>query len=386
MPVPTAVAARRSRASRQDAARPHQQFVVRRAATARCRAAVRAAGQVQRAAARRRSTRTSRRADARPILGSVRALLERVVRAAGRRPGRVLLVVALVAGSRPCWRCGWSRARRRDAGRQGLGRLPGDRGLPRALRRRRDRRARARRPRQPRADRQPRPAARARGLPVGQHAEGRGGAGRRRSRRARSSRAPSRSRSSTGRARSSTRRSARSTTQLAGAARQRAAQAGARERGGAQARARRRAARRREQDKAASAAEQLVYAQFARDLLAAQPAVRARPQGAAAAQRPRLRLRARVRPVARRDDAEGALRLPVPDRKVGADPGAAEAGPERRQRRRAIELVRERGGDAGVEAQRRRELHGHRRAGRGRGPRGGADRLDAAAAGGRARS
>ena len=45
----------------------------------------------------------------------------------------------------------------------------------------------------------------------------------------------------------------------------------------------------------------------------AQPALRARAQGAAAARRPRLRLGARVRPAARRDDAEGALRLPVPE-------------------------------------------------------------------------
>ena len=108
------------------------------------------------------------------------------------------------------------------------------------------------------------------------------------------------------------------------------------------------------QEKAADAAEQLVYAQFTRDLLDAQPALRARAQGAAADRRPRLRLRARVRPAARRDDAEGALRLPVPELALGGHPGAAEARPHRgaaaaRDRARA-----RRGGDEGVAAQERR--------------------------------
>ena len=179
---------------------------------ARPGAGVREAGQLH---DRRRvdaTTRTSRPSSA-PILGSVRALLERVVRAAGRRPGRVLLAVAIAAGiSRRARAAARAEHGDRDARRQGLGLLPGDRGLPRALRRPRDRRARPRRPREPRADRQPRAAARARGLPVGQQAArtSRRRAGR--ARRAPSSRARSRSRSSTGRGRSSTRRSARSTT------------------------------------------------------------------------------------------------------------------------------------------------------------------------------
>ncbi len=63
---------------------------------------------------------------------------------------------------------------------------------------------------------------------------------------------------------------------------------------------------------------------------AAQPQVRARRRQDAEARRPRLRRHARVRPAARGDDAEGALRLPVPVVGVGGDPGAAQAGPERR--------------------------------------------------------
>ena len=57
----------------------------------------------------------------------------------------------------------------------------------------------------------------------------------------------------------------------------------------------------------------------------AQPEVRARRRPDAAARRPGLRLDAGVRPQARRDDAEGALRVPVPVERVGGDPGAAQA-------------------------------------------------------------
>ena len=84
----------------------------------------------------------------------------------------------------------------------------------------------------------------------------------------------------------------------------------------------------------------------------AQPALRARPQGAAAARRPRLRLDAGVRPGARRDDAEGALRLPVPELALRRHPGAPQARPLRgaaaaRDRARA-----RRRGDEGVAADR----------------------------------
>ena len=72
----------------------------------------------------------------------------------------------------------------------------------------------------------------------------------------------------------------------------------------------------------------------------AQPALRARPEGAAADRRPRLRLGARVRPGARRDHAEGALRLPVPEPALGGHRGAPEPDLSEAQRRRAIELVR----------------------------------------------
>ncbi len=66
----------------------------------------------------------------------------------------------------------------------------------------------------------------------------------------------------------------------------------------------------------------------------------------------------RVRPLARRRSAEGAVRVPIPERGFRADPGAAAS----RARRRAAgtgDLLDPRGGrDAGVPALARRLLHG----------------------------
>ncbi len=116
----------------------------------------------------------------------------------------------------------------------------------------------------------------------------------------------------------------------------------------------------------------------------AQPEVRARPQGAAADRRPGLRLDAGVRPVARVEDPEGALRLPVPELEVGRHPGAAQARPDRGAAAARDRAGARRGRDEGVEAHRRRGLPRDGRAGGGRGPRVGADRVAAAAARGRA--
>jgi hypothetical protein len=96
-----------------------------------------------------------------------------------------------------------------------------------------------------------------------------------------------------------------------------------------------------DQDKAASAAEQLVYAQFTRDLLQINLRYGLGLKAAAADRRPRLRVRARLRPLARRDDAEGALRLPVPDQKAAVIQVRLKPNLSEHQRRRAIELVRE---------------------------------------------
>ena len=119
----------------------------------------------------------------------------------------------------------------------------------------------------------------------------------------------------------------------------------------------------------ARSAEQLVYAQFVRDLLAAEPEVRARRRRDAAAGRPGLRLRARLRPQPRRDDAEGALRLPVPVVGVGGDPGAAQARAVGRGARARDRAGARGGADAGLRAAQRRRLHGDRRPGARRGPR-----------------
>ncbi len=117
----------------------------------------------------------------------------------------------------------------------------------------------------------------------------------------------------------------------------------------------------------------------------AQPQVRARRRRDAAARRSRLRRDARLRPLARGDDAEGALRVPVPVIGVGGDPGPAQARPQRCGTG-ARDRARARGGaDARLQAAQRGGLHRDRRARPGRGPLGGARRVDRAAAAGRAR-
>ena len=68
-----------------------------------------------------------------------------------------------------------------------------------------------------------------------------------------------------------------------------------------------------EQDKAAKSAAAGRLRRAAQGAAADQPALRARPDRRAPAQRPQLRLRAGVRPQPRRRHAEGALRLPVPE-------------------------------------------------------------------------
>ena len=110
-----------------------------------------------------------------------------------------------------------------------------------------------------------------------------------------------------------------------------------------------------------------------------QPALRARPDRRAPAQRPELRLRARLRPQPRRGHAEGALRVPVPEPHLVGDPGAPEGVAQRRAAPRRDRADPGGGGDAAVEA-RQGHLHRHGRARGARGPRGRARRLGAAAA------
>ena len=256
--------------------------------------------------------------------------------------------------------------------------LPGDRALPRALRRPRDRRARARAARAARADRQPRPAARAGGLPLGQRAAGPDAARRRRAARARRSRASRPVQvvygpgtfinSAVGEIQDQLRAPARRQGGATRARRPRAARELARRAGQAEGRAGPRWPSRR---------EQLVYAQFVRDLLQLNLKYGLGVDKAPRLDDPDFVVDARVRPGARRDDAEGALRLPVP---VVAARRRSRCGSSRgcrtRQRERAIALVR-RGGARCREwkLQERRRLHGHRRAGAGRGPRRRARRL-----------
>ena len=298
--------------------------------------------------------------------GAAAAPDARAARAAGRARRR--------AGAR-------AGAERGDehAGRPLVGELPRDGALSRALRRPRDRRARPRPAAPAPPDRQPRPPARARGLPVGQPAAP---AGRHRAAsagRAPRSRGPSRSRSSTARPRSSTPPWASSRTSCA-----RSCGRGGREaaRAGTAARrlARRQGKTAREQDRLARSAEQLVYAQLVRDLVALDLKYGLGRRPDAAPGRPRLRQHAGVRPQPRRDDAEGALRLPVPVAGVGGDPGALEAGPVRRRARPRHGARAARGRDARLAPAQRPRLHGHGRAGPGRGPRGRAGRVGAAAA------
>ncbi len=284
--------------------------------------------------------------------------MERLVAASVRRPGRVLIAVALlVVGVRGAGaRAAAERGHRHD--RLALVvLLRGDRALPRALRRAVGRRPRAGRPPQSRADEEPRHAGRARGLPVGQQARRRARAGRREGpvRGAREDQArPGRLRP-------------RHVHQLGGGGGPEPARdplegdrGGGREGGhrGPQAVARARAVQGPAgQGGRVGAAGRL--RQAAARPAADQPALRARAHRRADARRPELRLRARLRPLARRADAEGALRLPVPERQVGGHPGAAEGGPDRGPAPRRDRADPRGGRDAGVEA-RQGELHRHR--------------------------
>ena len=287
---------------------------------------------------------------------------ERVVRVAGRRPGRVLAAVAIVAGISAVLAL---RLEPSTAVETLVGRARTPTGRPRSTARSSATtrsRARPGRPRQPRADRQPRAAARARGLHVGQQAEGPGGAGRARSRRARSSRARSRSRSSTGRHVHQL-GGRRDQQQLADAARQHAAGGGAR-------RARRRASWPKAQGRIEGAS-------------------RTRRRGGRAA---RLRaVHARLLQINLRYGLglKGLPRIDDPDfvSALVFDPSRGATTPKARfaylfpNKKSAVIQVRlkpnltraaaaardraraQRGGDEGVAAQERGELHGDRRAG-----------------------
>ena len=151
----------------------------------------------------------------------------------------------------------------------------------------------------------------------------------------------SRCRSSTGRAPSSTRRPARSTTRSRSRCAPRRPRRRARRapRGGSPAR---RASPPAEQKRLGESARQLVYAQFVRDLL--QVNLR---YGLGLTRLPSIDdpefVSALVFDASRgAEHAEGALRLPVPVLGVGADPGAAQARPDRRRsaRRRSRSCAR----------------------------------------------
>ena len=221
-----------------------------------------------------------------------------------------------------------------------------------------------------RADREPRPAARARGLPVGQQA------------------APTRPRR--GGARGPCAELARTKPvqvvygpgtfinsavgeiqdQLQRAARRQGRRGGAGGGRGARGSRAARASRRRSRTGSRARPSSSSTPQFVRDLLAAQPQVRARRRPDAAARRPGLRLHARVRPRAaarrrrRRASPTCSRRRSRRRSRCGSSPGLSDA------RARAGDRAGARGGaDAGLRAAQRRGLHGHRRAGAGRGPR-----------------
>ena len=236
---------------------------------------------------------------------------------------------------------------------------------------------------------EPRPAARARGLPVGQRA---GRAGRRRA--ARRGRAP-RSRATKpvqvvyGPGTFINSAVGEIHDQLAGAA---AAQGGAGRAGGARPRGgsrARRAARRPSRTRLARggrAARLRAVRRATCSQLNLQ--VRARPDRRAAARRPRLRLPRSCSTRARgatTPKARFAYLFPSPESaliQVRLKPGLSDAERERGDRARARGGARCRSGGCSDGAR----LHGHRRAGAGRGPRRRAGRLDAAAAAGRGRA
>ena len=143
-----------------------------------------------------------------------------------------------------------------------------------------------------------------------------------------------RARSSTARWRRSTRRSSRCSRAAKQAVSQRRAQAAyelalgqAHEQGSRRSRR-------------ANAAGQLAQQQEIQQLEQLLPELR--DHGHADDRRPAVHPADRVRPDARGQPAEGALRLPVPDRELGADPGPAEGVAERRRsRRQAISWIRQ---------------------------------------------
>ena len=96
--------------------------------------------------------------------------------------------------------------------------------------------------------------------------------------------------------------------------------------------------------------------------------------------RPAVHPRDRVRPHARRQPAQGAVRLPVPQLGLGADPGQAEGLAVRRPAASGDPLDPPGGGTADVPPGQRRYLHGERRPGRDQRSRLGHHRLDLEAA------
>ena len=308
---------------------------------------------------RRRVVRTGgETAGGAPVPSSMgcRAAFERIVRASARRPARRAGGRRRAGGGRR--RAGAAAGAERGHGharRPRRRQLPGDRDLPRAVRRPLGDRARARRPAAPRADLQPRAADRARGLPVGQQAGGAGGARRRAARRATGWRRPSRCRSSTARAPSSTRPAGEINDQIQVQMRTKAAEADA---GGARRAAGRarpgqaaRPSRSGSASRRASSCTRSSSATCCRSTCATGSGSRSCRASTTPTSSPRW---CSTRRAAARD-AEGALRLPVPVVAVGADPGAPASPSLTDEQRERGGRARARGGaDAGVAAARRR--------------------------------
>ena len=110
-------------------------------------------------------------------------------------------------------------------------------------------------------------------------------------------------------------------------------------------------------------AEQLVYAQFAKELLALNAKYGLNLTGAPKVNDPDFVYQLVFDPERGRAGAEGAVRVPVPVGGLGADLGAAEGGAERCAARAGGRADPVRGGDERVRARRRRQLRRHRRAG-----------------------
>ena len=261
------------------------------------------------------------------------ALLARVASFASRRArwvvavGLVVAIAATVGATRLEPSAGITSLGQRRRG------LQGDRRLPQAVRRRRDRGARpgpqgrAARARRDGVDGRPRQAAAVGGLPVGQRPqEGHAGGARLRSARQdqadqgrlRARHVHQRGRRSDLRTVSGRGRQAPRTGRAHG---QRRPQGGGRPR----LQHRRSGALRR-----AGAPARLPELRARRDQAGAQVRADQRP----GSQQPRLRAAAGVRPGAGRRGAQAALLVRFPQLECGADPGAAEAGPQRRRKAR----------------------------------------------------